>query len=48
VALLSQHFTNSTSWCVAVQNTQGSVQTFKYSAANGLEGGADCVSGTDY
>jgi len=48
VALLSQHFTNSTSWCVAVKNTQGSVQTFKYSAVNGLVGGADCVSGTDY
>src|SRR4051794_38884525 len=48
VTLLSQHFTNSTSWCVAVQNLQGSVQKFKYSAANGLVGGADCVSGTDY
>ena len=48
VDLLSQHFTSSTSWCVAVQNLQGSVQKFKYSAANGLEGGADCVSGTDY
>jgi type IV pilus assembly protein PilA len=48
VALLSQNFTNSTSWCVAVKNLQGSVQIFKYSAANGLVGGADCVNGTDY
>ena len=48
VELKSQHFTDSTHWCVAVINSQGSVQTFKYSAQNGLVGGSDCVSGTDY
>ena len=37
----------SQSWCVALQNTAGSTQVWKYSAAGGLQSG-DCVSGTDY
>ncbi|MGN6243395.1 MAG: type II secretion system protein [Motilibacteraceae bacterium] len=48
VTLKSQHFTDATHWCVAVQNTQGSVQLFKYTAQAGLVNGADCVATTDY
>lgn len=33
----------TTSWCVSLTNPQGSVTTWKYSAANGLQSGA-CVA----
>jgi prepilin-type N-terminal cleavage/methylation domain-containing protein len=40
-------FTSPTAWCVALTNTAGSTQIWKYSAAGGLQSGA-CASGTDY
>ena len=46
VGSLTQNFTSATSWCIALTNTQGSTQTWKYSAAGGLQSGA-CVA-ADY
>lgn len=47
ISVASANFTSPSAWCVALTNTAGSTQTWKYSAANGLQSGA-CVSGTDY
>jgi|SRR5690349_20480816 prepilin-type N-terminal cleavage/methylation domain-containing protein len=46
--ILNQKYTSPTAWCVALTDSAGSTPIWKYSAANGLVGGADCVSGTDY
>jgi type IV pilus assembly protein PilA len=47
ISIASQHYTDATHWCVALTNSAGSTTTWKYSAANGLVGGADCVA-ADY
>jgi prepilin-type N-terminal cleavage/methylation domain-containing protein len=41
ITVLSQHYTSPTAWCVALTNSAGSTQAWKYSAANGLASG-DC------